>query len=117
MIYLASPYSHEESAIQQRRFEQARTVTGWLIAQGKHVFSPIVHCHELTLSHDLPGDASFWHDYNISFLRRSDQIYVLTLEGWKESKGVSQELRYAKMLNIPVTFINERGLTLFGVPK
>lgn len=45
MIYLASPYSHPDPAVEELRFEAACEAACKLMQQGHHVFSPIAHTH------------------------------------------------------------------------
>jgi hypothetical protein len=113
MIYLASPYSHPNPAVVQQRFEKTRKVTADLMLRGVPVFSPIVHCHEIANLYEMPTDAAYWETYNTAFLRKSDMMYVLTLDGWKESLGVTQEIGLAKTLRLTIVKVNERGLTSF----
>jgi hypothetical protein len=42
MIYLASPFTHDDPAVRQQRFEAACRAAAILISQGKTVFSPIM---------------------------------------------------------------------------
>lgn len=101
MKYLASPYSHPDPAVRQARYEQARDALAWLLKQRIWTYSPIVHCHELALVHDLPKDHLYWWAYDAEFLRHCDELIVLHVDGWKESKGVAEELQLAILLNIP----------------
>lgn len=73
--------------------------------RGEHVYSPIVHCHEIKQKYDLPDTHEFWMRLDIDFLRRMDKMYILEIEGWMESKGVSIENRFAASAGIPVFFI------------
>lgn len=38
----------------------------------------------------------------MSFLRHSSHLYVLTLPGWRESKGVKAEVLFALQKQIPI---------------
>lgn len=77
--------------------------------RGHKVWSPIVHNHEMAQEFDLPTDAEFWKQYNVDFLRRSDEMYVLNIEGWMESKGVMMELRLAEQMMLPVKWVSPEG--------
>lgn len=106
MIYLASPYSHPDLNIMHQRYVQTMKHTAKLLFQGKHVFSPIVHCHELARWFNLPTEYNFWLEYNQHMLARADELLVLCLEGWSESKGVAGEIEFARVLNIPVEYLD-----------
>lgn len=109
MIYLASPYSHPDPIIRKTRFLLAEQATAGLLTLGFFPYSPIVHCHELAEKYYMAPDFSFWRDYNIDMLRRADAFYILRIEGWAESKGVTHERGVAHLLNIPETFVDENG--------
>jgi len=98
LIYLASPYSHEDKMIEQHRYEIAEEVTAKALNMGFFVYSPIVHCHNLALKYNLPTDAKFWEKYNYELLLRSDYLVVLALNGWTKSKGVNWEINTANNL-------------------
>lgn len=109
MIYLASPYTHEDRAIMQRRFEQVEYTTAQLIIKGIFVYSPIVHCHQLAHKFNLPKNFDFWKAYNLSFLRRADRFYILPLRGWELSKGLTYEYELAKFAHIFINFVDIEG--------
>ena len=105
MIYLASPYSHPISDIVEQRVQQTMKCLAELLREGKFVWSPIVHCHELAVKHDLPKDAKYWERFSIDFLRKADGLYVLKLPGWRESIGVQEEIKFANSIYLPTTYL------------
>lgn len=109
MIYLASPYSHPDPLIVKTRFLLAEQATAILLQRKEWVYSPIVHCHELSQRYELPGDFAYWQGYNIDMLRRCDMLTVLTIPGWRESVGVTAELTVARTLNMPLTQVTPEG--------
>lgn len=104
MIYLASPYSHQDSVVREQRFRDACRATVQLIQAGHVVFSPIVHGHPLVW-HGLPTDWPFWERFDRDHLVRCDEVVVLMLEGWRESVGVAAEIRIAGDLGKPVRYL------------
>lgn len=109
MLYLASPYSHPDPLVMKTRFLLAEQVTAQLLQRSTWVYSPIVHCHELAQKFQLPTDFEYWQRYNIDMLRRCDMMMILSIQGWRESKGVTGELTIAQMLNMPIFMINAEG--------
>lgn len=107
MIYLASPYSDADPLIVKTRFLIAEEVTAGLITQGKFIYSPIVHCHELALKYSLPGDFVFWRRYNIDMLRRADCMYILDIPGWDTSSGVKHEMMVAAEIGIEIHMVKQ----------
>jgi len=108
MIYLASPYSHPDAAVVERRFEAACQAAAALIRQGKTVFSPIAHSHSIC-RYGLPGDWRFWQRQDLEYLDACDEVVVLKLEGWQESRGVQAEIAAARALGKPVSFLSFGG--------
>ncbi len=104
MIYLASPYSHPDTAVREQRFRAACHAAVALLHAGRVVFSPIAHSHPLA-QHGLPGNWHFWERYDRAFLERCDEVMVLMLDGWQESVGVQAEIRIARELGKPVRFL------------
>lgn len=102
MIYLASPYSHPDPEIREARYLKTVAETARLASLRHVVYSPIVHWHVVAKYHTLPYEASFWEHQNRSMLKLATTLYILTLDGWEESTGVTQELIWAKQLSIPV---------------
>lgn len=112
MIYLASPYSHEDKLIMKTRYLLALECCAVLFSKDISVFSPIVHCHEIAERYNLRTDAIFWAKYNMDMLRRSDGLYVLSIEGWERSRGVAYEMRMAGEMRLPIAFINQAAQTV-----
>jgi hypothetical protein len=103
MIYLASPYSHLESAVREQRFHAACAASAALMRAGYKVFSPVIYGHPL-VQHGLPGDWSFWEPQARWHLERSDEVMVLMLDGWDTSQGVQAEIAIAEELGKVVWF-------------
>lgn len=106
-IYLGSPYTHVDSAIVRQRFRATEACTARLLIAGKHVYSPIVHCHSLAEQFDLPKSFNFWQRYNFAMLAKASELYVLCLPGWESSHGLSSEIAMAQQLSIPITYLEE----------
>ncbi len=112
MIYLASPYSSPDPLIMKTRFLLAEQVTASFLTRGVYIYSPIVHCHELSSKYELPGDFAFWQGYNFDMLRRADSLAVLAIPGWKESVGVQEEIRFARLAGVPIQAVNDEGFAI-----
>jgi hypothetical protein len=108
LVYLASPYSHPDAKVRQSRYEAACRVAADLMAQGRFVFSPIAHSHGLS-QFGLPTDWGYWEKYDRAILAHCQEVVVLTLEGWQESKGVKAEIEMAHRLGKTVSFRAEEN--------
>lgn len=105
-VYLATPYSDPDPGIRNKRFLAVNKVAGELMVQGNLVFSPISHTHPIALAGDLPKGWEFWKDYDFTFINDwADEVYVLTLDGWEDSIGVTAEIKLAEALGKPVVFL------------
>ena len=105
MIYLASPYSHPDAAMREARFRDVCRAAARLMREGHVVFSPIAHGHPIA-AYGLPTDWRFWEPFDREQLERCDELVVLTLAGWRESKGVQSEIRIARELGKLVRFLD-----------
>lgn len=111
LIYLASPYSSEYQGKIEDRVRKVQTATAKLIEQGNLIFSPIVHSHPICdLVHFSPlntaEEMSGWTQYDHDFIDHCDEVWVLMIAGWDQSRGVSDEIAYAYAHNIPVRFVS-----------
>ncbi|HLP69708.1 MAG TPA: DUF1937 family protein [Rhizobium sp.] len=103
MIYLGSPYTHFDPAVREARYEQALAFTTHHMLRGIPIFSPIVHCHHMSKVFTLPGDFRFWQEYCLALLSRATELWVLQLEGWEHSVGLTAEVDFANEHMIPVS--------------
>jgi hypothetical protein len=106
LIYLASPYTTKDLYLREQRFLDAEYATAILLKSKFYVYSPIVHCHKLSLSYSLPGDIKFWENYCINTLTYCTHLFVLELTGWEQSEGVNLEMKTAKHSGIPIIRIS-----------
>lgn len=101
-IYLAIPYSNIDHELS---FETANREAAELMKQGHIVFSPISHSHMIAKNHDLPGNWDFWRRIDVEFINWCECMGVVCLDGWKESRGVQEEIRIAREQEKPVFYI------------
>lgn len=100
-IYLASPYSDPRPSTRIRRMKRALAASAELTKNGLAVFAPIPIGWSIEEKvGELPH--AFWLEWCIKFLRQSSHLYVLTLPGWRESKGVKTEVLFAVDKQIPI---------------
>jgi len=96
MIYLASPYTHEDPAVQEQRYRDAVKTCSYLMKRGVLVFSPIVYSHPIIVEGGLAGDWERWKEFDLFFLRKCREFRILMLEGWKDSVGIKEETAWAE---------------------
>jgi nucleoside 2-deoxyribosyltransferase len=105
VIYLASPYSHPEPCVREERFHAVCRKAAELIREGMIVFCPIAHSHPMT-AFGLPVDWDYWEAFDRIFLEHCSEVWVLMLDGWRESKGVAAEVGIARELGKPVVYVD-----------
>lgn len=109
-IYLASPYSNPAQAVVEARFVAVCEAAARLMAAGHKIFSPIAHTHPIAQHGQLPTDWKFWRDYDEAMICAADRLWILTLPGWRESKGVSGEILIALREQLPIAFVDPETL-------
>lgn len=113
MIYLAQPYSHPDPCVRQQRYEAGCRAISKLMSRGLHIYGPIQHSHGIAIYGGLPTDWAFWEAQDRAILSVCKALWVLTLEGWKESKGVQAEIKIAIELELPVKYLNPTDLLIY----
>lgn len=104
MTYLASAYSHPDAAVRTTRYRAACWAAATMMRAGLLVFSPIAHSHPLT-EYGLPGGWEFWRAFDERMINSCDEVRVLMLDGWQESRGISEEVKIAHRLGKPVWYV------------
>ena len=115
MIYLAQPYSHEDPAVMDMRYNSALHHCAKLIT--KFVYSPIVHWHNISLEYNLSPNFAFWQELNLHMIEKANSVYVLKLHGWEQSIGLRGELEYCERAGKPVYTIEQNGDVLLRSPQ
>jgi hypothetical protein len=103
MIYLACPYSHEETQVRKDRARTASAVMAGLLKQGYLVFNPLEHSVRMAEAYEI-RDPDMWMDIDKRILSVCDSMIVICLDGWQESKGVVEEVELARKLGLPISY-------------
>lgn len=111
MVYLAVPYTHPLENVRELRFEIINRVSGSLFSYGIFNFSPITHSHVVAEAMKVDGLATttkwdFWAEYDCYMISLCDALWVVCLDGWKRSVGVTAEIIYAQENNIPIKYLD-----------
>lgn len=105
LIYLASPYSHQDADVREGRFYAVCEAAAILMRDGHLVYSPIAATHPIATRHEMPLDWAYWQKLDERILSSCDCIVVLTIDGWDISVGVTAEVQIAERLKLPLHFI------------
>ena len=106
IAYLAVPYSSDNWNIKEERFQKVNKVAANLINKGEIIFSPISHTHPIAKAGKLSGNWEYWVEFDRTYLECCYKLYVLMLDGWKESKGVKAEIEIAEELDLEIEYLN-----------
>jgi len=106
-IYLASPYTHKNRETVIWRYERVLREAAKMMEQGHTVFCPIGHSHPIEQMMTKRQGHDFWMKQDIAILRHAESLAVLMLDGWEKSKGMAQEIDFARQAGIPITYIGD----------
>ena len=92
--------------VREKRFEAVCEAAAALFRRGFLVFSPIAHTHPIA-KHGIALGWTFWQSYDREHIGNCSQVWVLTLDGWKESIGLSHEIEMFKEAGKPIHWLPE----------
>lgn len=107
LVYLASPLTHSDAAVRQQRTVAVAKAAGWLMANRRDYFffSPVCFGTPIAAECTLPYEWQFWAEIDECMLSRCDEIWILTIPGFKSSTGVNAERQIAERLALPCRFV------------
>jgi hypothetical protein len=108
MVYLASPYTSPDKAVEAERFLAACKACGWLMNNRPDIqmfYSPIAHTHPIAQVCTLPGVWQFWAAADEAILSRSSEIWILCIPGRKKSTGVNAEIKIAAKFGLSIKYV------------
>lgn len=108
LIYLGTPYWHENPKVRKARFKKASRAAGELMSIGFRVYSPISHSHVIAQLCKLPNDWEFWQKQCLSMLALCDVLVVLQLKGWDRSVGLRAEINFAQERGMSMYYMEEK---------
>lgn len=114
LIYLASPYTHADPVVREKRFHRVSRCAGWLMLNADiYLFSPISMCHQMWLEvRDIPGagfEWEFWANFDEVMINKCDEFWIYCAEGWEKSVGVTAEQKITANLGLPTRFVTDDG--------
>jgi nucleoside 2-deoxyribosyltransferase len=108
-IYLASPFWSESEIVRFHRYAKVKSKTAQILQAGHSVYSPIVHAFYLhyLLPEAIRHSHDFWLSHDFPLLHAAETLWIYQIEGWRESKGIAREIRFAEQLHIPIYYLGE----------
>lgn len=106
LIYLASPYTHEDSYVREIRFLQSSRATAWIINTHRlNVFGAITHTQALVTRYQMPVQWEFWAEYDTAFISHAKEVWVLCIPGYTNSTGVTTERKLATAMGKKIRYV------------
>lgn len=116
LYYIATPYSKYFNGLDAAYVCACRLCAG-LINRGLSIYSPIVATHGIAIHGGIdPLDHSIWLDFDLRMMRAADVLIVAQMQGWRESFGVSQEIKFFKNADKPILYLNCTTFTFANEP-
>lgn len=116
LSYLASPYTHKSLRVQNKRLKDVTIVGAILTLRGEALITPITTSAELIkyMPNIGSGFIGFWDKLDLFYISKCNHVFVLKLDGWDKSIGVTAEVEYAKALDIPITYLEPKDFGIKG---
>lgn len=102
VIYIASPYTHEDYDVMEERYQKAVDACRRVIEMGHCPISPIVQSHPVAVKHKMGLSFDFWEEIDFKLIERCDELWILYIDGVNTSEGVVREKEYADRIYKPV---------------
>ena len=108
LFYLAAPYKHKDPAVIAARVEAVNKFVAPMIEAGNMIYSPVSYSVGIDkyIEYSQPD---LWYKHGLTMLSCCDKLWVLMLDGWKDSFGVTLEITYAKNQGMEINYFNEEG--------
>lgn len=97
--YLASPYTHKNPDIKKGRATEAAKAAWFLMQMGLTVYAPIASNYYIESVNALQTTYEDWVSIDTFMLENTRNLFVLHLDGWKESKGIYHEIKFLQEQN------------------
>ena len=104
LVYVAAPYSRVPD--KKELMERIADFCGYYMIKhpGEYAITGLVHHYAAVQRPELGTDYRFWEEFCVGFIKRSEKLVVLMIDGWDSSTGVNAEINLAKRLNIPIEY-------------
>jgi hypothetical protein len=104
-VYLGSPFTHPEKNVRMDRHGRTTRILTILLRAGFLVYEPIAHYLDAgEIMGPMPGE--FWDRLNHTFLDEwANVLVVYQLPGWRESRGLTGEIRRAEANFMPILYL------------
>jgi len=110
LTYLATPFTLFKGGLNEA-FQSASALAACLMRAGIPVFCPIAHSYPIA---KYGGIDPTWHEFWLSgdkpLMEAADALVVGMMDGWDQSRGVSEEINVFRTADKPIYFLNPETL-------
>ena len=108
LYYIASPYTDPDPKVREQRVADVAKAVKHMTLNWKHVvpFSPVLHILKL-LRAEMSDVPEGWY---LSFLKKSDVLMILELEGWESSERIAIAKAFATAREIRIVRYTLEGI-------
>ena len=105
-FYLATTYTRHPDG-HETAFIEAAKVAADLMKRGINVFCPVAHSHPIACHGNLDAaDHDFWMNSDRPFMDGACGIIVCRMPGWRESRGITEEIAVFRAAGKPVLYVD-----------
>lgn len=103
--YCATPYSKYPGGM-YAAYVDACKASAWCLKNGVRVFCPIAHSHPIAKYGEIdPVSHEIWLDADAPLMRAANGIIVVQMPTWRESYGVTHEIKVFAEANKPMCYL------------
>ena len=104
--YLATPYSKYHGGL-EAAFVRTCEVCAELLRAGINAYAPIAHTHPIATHGKIdPLDHGIWLPFDAPMMEGAKGLIVAMIEGWQDSFGIGEEIKYFRAAEKPVYFLD-----------
>ncbi len=109
--YLASPYSHKDPLIMEKRAIQVSKLAGMFFKKGIDVLCPIASSHMVAKHSNLKSTKwNSWAQLDLNLLSRCDGMLIAALDDeWHYSVGMKAEFEFTQRALKLILVVNKKG--------
>ena len=107
LVYIASPFAHSNEYIVETRVNFVNTYYVHLLKNNMNAISPVTVGNVLRkYISEHQWDNKFWMPLDLHLLEKCDEMHILCLAGWRNSKGVKEEIEFCERIGIPIKYVS-----------
>lgn len=114
--YLASPYTHPNRNVEDRRAKAITYIAGQLVKAGEFIFCPIAHAHAMNRLCGIGGAFEYWRKYDEMMISVCNELLVCTMQDWTKSTGVTGEIAFTREQGKMIRYLHPIHLDITREP-